>query len=263
MENDKDNLFEINPVKNYEAPKLPTLQGVRGDSEFLKKLPSRWRKNAAVITCIGLMGASTFSLSGCDGLFGAQFRGEPLCTMCSIERQPHRGEPVYTICSIEQEPLVHRTHHGGCSGDPTYVVHLTEQEAFSIIRAHLEAAGLRFNSTPPDYTYELWGSLEIGLDLFDEDKGAAISFINISERRVRGSEYWRLADRVERGLKEQTDISIGVFYNPDKVIGQNFSDFSNWSNDPEAEERARAYLERRVNNQARRFLLWLQSEGIL
>jgi hypothetical protein len=57
------NSISVNPVKTYEAPNVPTLGETRGNPEFLKTLPLRWKKNAAVITAIGLMG--TFVFAGC------------------------------------------------------------------------------------------------------------------------------------------------------------------------------------------------------
>jgi hypothetical protein len=55
------------PIKNYTAPDIPTLEAVKGDSNFLKKMPLRWKtcsKVAAVIACAGLIGSWVFT--GCS-----------------------------------------------------------------------------------------------------------------------------------------------------------------------------------------------------
>ena len=53
--------LSINPVETYKAPEIPMLGG--DNQKLLKKLPSRWKKNAKVMACFGLIG--TFALSGC------------------------------------------------------------------------------------------------------------------------------------------------------------------------------------------------------
>ena len=54
--------FKITPVKNYKVPKIPTLGD--NNSDLLKKMPKRWRKNAKVLAGLGLIGM--FALSGCS-----------------------------------------------------------------------------------------------------------------------------------------------------------------------------------------------------
>jgi len=137
----KKDLLELNPIENYKAPKLPSLTQAQKDPALLKKLPLRWAKNAAVITCMGIMGTLVF-------------------TGCAYDR-PHQGgagwAPYYVCRHTESEcdcvtfggyirqsgeyEYLTRMHHGGSGGGPFYVVYLTEQEALSIIRTAAEAAG--------------------------------------------------------------------------------------------------------------------------
>ncbi|MCL1832175.1 MAG: hypothetical protein FWG45_04590 [Oscillospiraceae bacterium] len=49
------------PVKSYTAPEIPTLADVKDDSAFLQTLPKRWRKCAAVLTCMGVIGGVTLA----------------------------------------------------------------------------------------------------------------------------------------------------------------------------------------------------------
>jgi len=54
--------FQVTPMKNYKAPNIPK----HGDnnSDLLKKMPKRWRKNAKVLASWGLVGM--LALSGCS-----------------------------------------------------------------------------------------------------------------------------------------------------------------------------------------------------
>ncbi|MCL2837705.1 MAG: hypothetical protein FWE04_01370 [Oscillospiraceae bacterium] len=132
-----NDLLSINPVENYDAPRIPPLDD-NGNAEMLKKLPNRWKKKAAVIACAGIMGIS--ALTGCMG---------------------HRELDI-------------RFHHGGMSSGPMYVVQLTEQEALGIIRTRLEAAGLNFDVESPGYSVAVGGRI-VSLDLFDSKRNVAVA----------------------------------------------------------------------------------------
>jgi len=404
MGSDKEDLLHINPVKNYETPQMPTLENAHRDSSLLKKLPSRWKKNATVVTSIGIMG--TMTLTGCS-LFqegdtinvtaqqtidfdfdmhhggsgpapvyvvylteqealniirtqlesaGLNFNASPPEYKVDLPRQnlslnlfdeskgiavafadsglfewesedfvklateefaqktalsvgvfynPKIDEwtganakdaedmliaqvqefisflqnegilaPTDPITSdnisaqVEREELNLTAHHGGGGGAPIYIVHLTEQEAFGIIRAQLESYGLHFNANPPGYTFDSWSDQRIGIDLFDEDKGVAITHISWEESnqhfRPRGSAF---AEEVANSFREQTnDISIGVFYNPGEAIYSGAIGGHIGLNDEEIATRkaeARPVLEARLAAQTREFIAYLQSEGII
>ena len=51
-----NNKIKPTPVKAYNAPQIPTLDNVKGD-----KMPLRWKRSAAVLACIGLVGAWTLA----------------------------------------------------------------------------------------------------------------------------------------------------------------------------------------------------------
>jgi len=133
----RDDQLNLTPIESYEAPRIPTL----ANKPKLAKLPSRWKKNAAVVACVGIVGSMT--LAGC------------------ATAPPHNG---------------YWFHNGGGPVAPYYVVYLTEQEALGHVRAQLEAAGLNFDAKPPSYSITS-GNRAIGLDLFDEEKGVAIAVL--------------------------------------------------------------------------------------
>ena len=137
MKSEHEEKLCINPVKEYETPKIPTLDSANVDHVLLKKLPSRWKRNAAVVACVGIMGVA-----------------------------------ILVGCASTADPL-NGSHHGGAGGLPFYVVHLTEQEALGIIRAQLETAGLNLGAIPPNYDVTVYGQ-NIGIDLFDEERNVAV-----------------------------------------------------------------------------------------
>jgi len=271
------NLLNITPVEKYEAPKIPTLQDTRSNPALLKKLPSRWKKNVAVITCLGLLGSSVFS--GCT-----QPPGDA--------PYANNGQEGYhsSYNGYSEFDLAFRIHHGG-AGSATYVVHLTEQEAFGIIRAQLEAAGLSFSDTPPDYAAleEWWWP--IGLDLYDSSRGAAVSYLNWENSNIPFAPWGReIAEIVAEDFAEQTNISVGVFYTsgvyPEWDIETHpfwyeWDEMSQWFQSAvgtwisrelrppsaraiaQAKAEARPILEANLTAQVQEFIDFLQAEGII
>ena len=263
MQNNRNDQLGINPVESYEAPKIPTLSD--DNTAALKKLPSRWQKNAKVIACIGLMGTLTLSN------LAFPFAASPVET-AEITTPPAVTASYNGYSNFELEL---RLHHGGAGG-AWYVVHLTEQEVFGFIRKRLEAAGLTFGATPPNYiavtreTISGFDSvryedgvrvLNFGLNLFDENRNVAIA--HIGERR-------HLRERVIVSFAEQTeDIAVGVFYTPTSNLGSSWE----WceetegiiNREPSAEEVTSAgiAMKEHLTTQIDNFISRLQFEGIL
>ena len=216
MNEKEDGAFNVNPVKKYTSPKYPTYEDVHGDLTLLKKLPSRWKKNAKVLACLGLIG--TFALAGHEIFFATG----------------------------------HEIHHGGEGFSPVYVVYLTEQETLSIIRAEAEAAGLRLNSVPPDYTVNTSSGAIVRLNLFDEEKNVAISLIPVSwgGQRSHSSSIERVT---ERFAEHNKDISVSLFDTPARAADIGFGT---------------RFIERRAlraefTEQVREFIEALREQGIL
>jgi len=194
----KKDILSITPVKNYTPPKLPTLAAANLP---LKTLPARWKKNAAVVACLGFAGALT--LAGCAGVAGIldeRFHNggapqAPFYIACPTENEVnfHNGGdgpmPFYVACptennvlngnyfaeyptkqeiftqvlaQFETSELNLRTHWGGSGTGPYYVAHFTEQEVLGFIRAKLEAAGLNLDAVPPEHTIFGDGEARIG-----------------------------------------------------------------------------------------------------
>ena len=294
MDNKKD-LLRVGPVKNYTPPKLPTLDDACGNPP-LKVMPIRWKKNAAVIACLGLAGM--FTLAGCspDGIFhhGGDGGGIPFYVACPTENDVlnnqgnHNGE-YYTsgmypaerktleqvLTQIETSALDLRTHFGGSGAGPFYVAHITEQEALGFIRARLEAAGLNLDATPPGYSVfgpdeaRPGGVSEIGIDLFDADNNVAITSISWEESTQPFAPHGReLATMTAEAFAEQASgISFGVFYNPGETVG--WGPFVRGDDDniqevtTEGKVEARAILIERLAAQVDEFIAWLQAEGIV
>ena len=273
MKNTNEDRISISPVKNYNAPKIPTIEDTRKKNpSLLKKLPLRWQKNAAVIACMGFVG--TVTLSGC--VFSHLFEG----------RTGDNGTaPVYvTNPQIRQEALEDalaaaelnlRTHWGGGGWGPFYVVHITEQEAFAIVRAKLEAEGLNFSADTPEYVVETWFR-DFGIDLYDEEKGVAIAQLTWDDNNQpffsHGGNH--LAEEITERFAEQTDIHVGVFFNPGQYLGMAEA-WWGWEDDhregydeyqpPTAEmkEEAKEALLENLTGQVQKFIDFLRSEGVI
>ena len=215
MKDTERDLFFISPVKRYAPPEYPTCAEAKSDPALLKKVPSKWKKSMRAVACAGLLGVAAFS--------GAAFS-----------------------CEFP--------HFGGAGGPPMYVVHLTEQEALNVIRTKAEYKGFNLDAEPPGYTVQVGGWLDVGLDLFDEEKGVAFSFIN---RWSRWGGGWWLADEAREMFEHQdNDITVGVFYDEGR--------FYDWRG-PDEETRAaiKIELEETLSAQVREFIEWLQADGII
>jgi len=160
-----------------------------------------------------------------------------------------------------------RLHSGG-SGSASYIVHITEEEAFNFIRMRLEAAGLNLNYQPPDYTTQGsgWG-VDIGLSWFDCPRNVAIAYISWADSNQSFAETGRrFANSVEEGFRKQTDLHIGAIFNPgfNSGLGRSMGwDFER----PTAEEiaiakvEARPVLEQRLAEQVDDFIAKLRRLG--
>jgi len=211
------------PLKNYTPPKYPTYEEAKGDRTLLKKLPSRWKKSVGALACVTLLGATAL-LGGCSA-----FRG----------------------CG---------THMGG-SGVPIYLVYLTEQEAISVIRNKAETMGLEIKDTPPNISVSVkfWeesdDSIDIGLDLFNEEKNIAFSYI----REELGG-WWldsrSLAGKAKEVVANREDsLKVGFIHGTSRSFGTH----------PGIARRrgAEQEIKDHLTTQVREFIEWLQAEGII
>ena len=253
-ENCNDDSLRVEPVKSYTQPNLPTQE--EANPAQLTKLPSRWQKNAAVIACMGFVGAVT--LSGCAYMFDSVFAsrnsmhggGAPVIPRYTPSITEH-DVATYTQTQLEAAlaaaELELRVHSGGGGAGPFYVVHITEQEALNIIRAKLEAAGLSFGDTPPENVFEFgWTEVDdIRLDLFDAEKGVAISHLSWETNNTPFMSHGgsHLAEEVARDFNEQLDdVAVGVFFNPGEYLGMS-SRLLDWWLPEDVQERIESLTE--------------------
>lgn len=266
----------INPVEDYKAPMLPKFG--ENSPDLLEKMPSRWQKNAKIIAGLGLV--SMFALSSECGTA----TGEPRPSNAMHNLWYTHG----SYSGYSESELLLRIHTGG-GGGSAYMVHLTEYEAFAIIRARLETAGLIFDAPPPERTRLDIAPIQIGdtvsglaerhvrrnfeyieLDLYDVQKNVGV--LNVSW--LGGGREFLLHERdlgrcIEGLFAEQAGLIVGAFYNPGAHIdsGRDWCDEEGrWilrrPSNRNAEE-LRPALVRQLLNQADEFIVRLQSEGIL
>jgi len=212
---------KLTPVETYSPPSIPTL----ANKPPLRQLPKRWAKNAAVVACIGMLGAST--------LLGTHAANSPEPTT----RYTQTATRVLSASTRYSDLDINVRMHSGGSGSAFYVVHLTEQEMRNIVQAELEAAGLRpvparfarlnvlqtlqRNAWIDDPDYR---SRPVGIDLFDVRRRVGISIISW-EHNNRPFFSWG-DDYLARRYAEQfarhpalTLTTVGVFYNPGVATG--------------------------------------------
>jgi len=272
-------MLTIKPMQDYTAPEIPTQVEANTTPTLLQKLPHRWRKHAAVVACAGF----AFALTGCQTHHGGDGGGVPYVGQHTEQDiSPPSPPPLplpFIYTQVVEQDLVFRIHVGG-TGFATYVAHLTEQEAFSIIRLQLEKAGLRFGDTPPPYIAPrppqedmppnplFFPISPVSLDLYDRTSGVAIAHLSNAQTYPRFSPVrGGLADVLTAEFSAQNrDMVFGVFYNAMESLSA-VRDWGTWEELPEptAEEieARRPGLHDRLHDQIDAFIALLQAEGIL
>ncbi|MCL2774908.1 MAG: hypothetical protein FWD71_16400 [Oscillospiraceae bacterium] len=232
--------ISVAPVKKYAPPKYPTLTAANREPALLRKLPSRWQKNAAVVAAVGMLGV--ISLSSC-GILSSKVKGY----------NPN-SENFLNVAPV----FIHGAGTGsmGCMmiAPPVF---LSEEEALAVIKNETENSGLDFSAELPEYiassnkkTYEKkysWerypenerlGDGSVGLDLYDGKNGIALAYISMDEAQITTDTYsgisldaildgtevvpmgWNsypreLAELTADDFSQQRgDIDVGVFYDP-------------------------------------------------
>jgi len=260
--------LRINPLIDYKPPKIPTFKN--NNSALLKKIPSRWRKNVSVIVGMGVFGV--LALSGRDGFVDANRDIFPHGIVHNLEytQGSYRG--------YSEANMLVRLHTGGM-GSSFYMVHLTEQEAFGIVRARLEAAGLNFDATPPpsivsgpideEFHFGFSELLFMGrsdgieFDLYDAQKGVAVTYVRPHHRSFGMTER-DVVRRIDDIFMQQDDIIVGAFHNPGRAPDRSVR-LPRLLRRPLPWEvtAQRPIIVRQLINQADIFIAHLQSEGIL
>jgi hypothetical protein len=272
----------IAPAKKYAPPKYPAMAEAKSEPGLLKKLPSQWEKNAAIVAAVGMLGM--ISLTGCE-IFDSKIAGYNPNSENYLNVAPvfAHGEGTGSIgCDMVAPP-----------------VFLSEEEALAIIKSAARDSGLKFSAKPPEYTatnnkpepksqyswenpkYTL-GEGSVGVDLYDDKKGVAVTFISM-EAAARNPNMSTITLYRPRELAELTaedfagqrgDIALGVFYDPgtnweseehQRVLNEYYDNRENDWEERRAqyESDARTLIEDDLRAQVRDFIEWLQGQGII
>jgi len=262
--------LKITPVADYKTPIMPKY----GEDKpaMLKKLPSRWQKGAKFVAGLSLAGLLALSGCGRDDYTEPQQRTIDHGLRYVLNYSQGTFDRYGNYGGYNESELALRLHGGG-GGSSWYVVQLTEQEAFGMIRARLEAAGLNFDFDVPDYTADSSagdGYIEIGLpdmpyrlDLFDKYKGVGIVFVD--------TWGWGWSNRDIANLVAETfeesehNITVGAFYNPIHSPLRRGDIIARGAQTPSQAmvEAQRHVVVSQIVTQADIFIARLQSEGIL
>ena len=121
----KRNDINITPVKKYAPPKYPTMTSAKSDPKLLRKLPSRWEKNAAVVAAVGMLGA--MSLTSCGVIPSANKTGN------KVEETPEiadtgelAGDVIFEIPT--EQDVTYETEE---TDEPFTLMGLIEQPVFT------------------------------------------------------------------------------------------------------------------------------------
>jgi len=242
-------LRSLQPMSSYEVPKYPTLDETKNDTKLLRKLPSRWKNNVAVIACVGML---TF------GMFAG-------CTVGSDTTEnwwTHHGGanmlPRYVTCPVGPEiPLIWSSiyddlqisfHHGGEGGAPTYLVQLTENEMRAIIQARLEQFDIALTEYESNDTISLWHRL-FSVEKYNSTHNVGVVFLPFVE----------IGDDAIQDIRAQfegiNDMFLGIFYSGSQRMTRS----------PEWHEydTLRQILRYQIIEQADNFITEVQARGII
>ena len=95
----------VTPVKKYAAPKYPTRADAYRSPTLLRRLPSRWEKNAAVVAAVGMLGAMSLTSCGVPTTSGTPIPAEFVAEQeyGEVESFVTDGEPAPATFTTEQE----------------------------------------------------------------------------------------------------------------------------------------------------------------
>jgi hypothetical protein len=186
------------------------LEDVKTDKEFLKKMPLRWKKSAAVLACIGIMGTMTFPGVGNSYTpaampdFDYEDFPPPITTTTPPATTPTTTITTPQTTNIRQAIHVYRMTSGGYFM-AQYFVYFTEQEALNIIRAQLERVGIDFDAEP--FSYRVSGR-SITLNF-----SGVIGTIGINSQEIwaQNSNETTVAQRARPNLESELLTQVNTF----------------------------------------------------
>ena len=255
--------FIPTPVTKYQAPDFPTLEELGEQPDLLKQMPHRWKKNATILACLGLIAPLT--LSSC----GTLLPNQPTHPISNDSTTGNYDNGFITghYIPFTYDDLEIRLHGGG-AGFASYVVYLTEQEALNFIRYQLEQAGLRFGDMPPDYTATVGFHTSehyVGIDLFDGQHGVGVTFLDREDSAIpfHGMGHHIANTVAERFSEETDDVIVGVFYTSLAGTGMGRNTRLTNRRIRNAQIEARPIIEENLIQQTEEFIELLRRKGVL
>ena len=263
-----NNDLQAHPVETYTPPNIPTLDDAQ-DTQLLKTLPSRWKKNTAVLACLGFAGV--LGLAGYTALHNRR----PNMPYYLVQEYPYDA----AMANIQAAELELRVHWGGFGSGPFYVVHITENEVLAFVRARLEAAGLVFSDPAADTFWSEHDGSQGPFLLPCTDIGLYDALNNVAVIRIIRIDPFRIFNREWHEPTKDAfsttfaDTTFGMYYNPTAIIGRaryswrqtrspNFRPRHNYARD-RAMERERPALIENLSAQIDEFIAQLKAEGII
>ena len=158
-----------------------------------------------------------------------------------------------------------------CAPDEDYFAHFTDEQALAIIQARFEEAGLNFTNDVPIYTVERYGGRrwgrDVGIDLFDEERNVAITFINLNANTISsvnsggGSQHWLTTQITQEFSEDFEEIHFGVFYNPS--VWRPWDMQRRWFSSQSHTDLEIERLTEQLENQIQEFIEQLRRDGLI
>jgi hypothetical protein len=266
----------ITPLKRYRTPQYPIQEVLRTHPELLRLVPKRWADAPLVVSALSL---ACMILAARDGTGG---------DTSSNAKAAHKPAPYAKTETARIAPIFHHGEGRGAFGCVSVVapVFLTEEEARQVITEEASAAGVHFSNVrkaiagverPVTYNSELVFDARtrepkvrqsrLMLDGTDPQRNVSFEFVsNQDMKEWEIEEYYGAsssvyeyggrdaAELLQKGLaKIHADGAVAVFYDPVSTYGR--------GNQSEAKAREKTVEE--LRRQARDFVSWLKTQGII
>ncbi|MCL1859400.1 MAG: hypothetical protein FWF92_09260 [Oscillospiraceae bacterium] len=292
----KVNDIFITPVKKYAPPKYPTRTDATHTPELLRKLPSRWQKNAAVVAAVGMLGAMTLTSCGVPNSDPAlqeqkvtdninetgYLDGDVIMEIPTEQEFMLEGEPALPVFTTEQEVT-----------DELCTTDNTEEEMFPLAGAppihdfsseqdyiEPEETTIERNFLDTSYIGPVAGGMGPLQYLSETD---ALTIIQVMAQQ-NGLKFEELPPNLEDAPPYYSDVTTKL-YDVEKQVGVEYSRrnstwetyissegiavgsfriYGYWDEaNVENETDMHAFLEQDLREQVRDFIEWLQGQGII
>jgi len=280
--------ISVAPVKKYAAPKYPTQTDAKFSPNLLRKLPSRWEKNAVVVAAVGMLGMMTLASCGRGEIMGdisysIPSEQEVTSDVCETEEETFmlEGEVAPPVFATEQdyvetEKVTNFLNYErekmpvppGGIGPPAII---SEQDALDIIKSMVEFEGLNFESDLSEYS----NITNAQIDLYDFGNQVAIIYEGTRSRYPVEKEHTnydgifvgRFCEPEINWQNEEQQQIINEFFEKieDLDYMENPEEYEKMINEVIAQYRInmKPFGEEQIREQVRDFIEWLQGQGII